>query len=509
MPTDYENLILEWLNSPAKLMQKEPFKRGGRIGNVTVNKTCNIGETREAQLPDFKYDVVTQEQFMRELDPNCHDVMFDDSLPTICVRLKDGLYEVKQQITPVAFQKRIMAKKLLHLTGNRMQFTLNGDEPTEQQKENYAMFLRAWRNRNQDGMKTHMVEKQLCFGDAGLLFYFDYKGRIKSRILSFDDGYVICTHKDDNGDHILESVYYKKNDVEYIDTYDDENVYRYTRDGNPIDENTLQEGEKYVDGWKWHKPEKHGFEENPLITKRGDVAWNNVQSQCDGYETLYNIFRAIQKRFGWGILYVKGKFKDQGKKIAGNVVLNDTSLDNKGDAKFLTPPNPENMIKTLELMEDNIQKDASCTFILPKDISMSGDITGIAIELTQSMDIEEAERGVIEWQNVAQKMCRLFLYGYAKELVNKGESETAITDFQSLDITAKFKVWRPMNQTEYNNMLIALKSAGILSKQTAVENNTESKPDEMRRLSKDEEAKLEEEIRLGKAVKVGGQDGNE
>lgn len=506
MATSYEDMIKTLLDSPTKLKQKEPFKRGGNYINRSQNDPkCEIGETREAQLPNYKYEVVTQEQFMRELDPNCHDVMFDESLPSICIKLKDGFYEVKQQRTPVAFQKRIMSKKVLHLTGNRMQFTLNGEDPSENQKEYYAKFLRAWRNRNQDGMKTKMVEKQLCFGDVGLLYYFDYKGRIKSRILSFDDGYVICTHKDDNGDHILESVYYKKDGIEYIDSYDDKYVYRYTNDGKTLDEHPLEKGEKMVEGWRWHEPTEHGFEECPLITKRGDVAWNNVQWQCDGYENLYNIFRAIQKRFGWGILYVRGKFADKGKKIAGNVVLNDTSLDGKGDAKFLTPPDPDGILKTLELMEDNIQKDASCTFILPKDISMTGDITGIAIELTQSMDIEEAERGVIEWQNVAQKMCRLFLYGYAKELVNDGEKEDAITEFQSLDITAQFKVWRPMNQTEYNNMLVALKGAGILSKQTAVENNTESKPDELRRLSKDEEEKLKEEIKLGKATQVSTQ----
>ena len=497
----YEEEIKELLNSPNKLIMKEPFKRGGHLKRNPSVTRCNIGDTFEAQLPNFEYETVTQEQFMRELDPNCHDVMFDENLPSICVKLKDGYYEIKQQRTPVAFQHRIMSKKVLHLTGNRMQFTLNGSDPTDEQKQLYAKFLRAWRNRNQDGMKTKMVQTQLSYGDAGLLYYFDYKGRIKSRILSFKDGYVICSHKNDDGDHILESVYYQKDGIEYIDSYDDKYVYRYTNETD-MELKPLQDGEKIIDGWRWHKAKEHGFEECPLITKRGDVAWNNVQDQCDGYENLYNVFRAIQKRFGWGILYVRGKFKDQGKKIAGNVVLNDTTLDQKGDAKFLTPPSPEGMISTLTLMEENIQKDASCTFILPKDISMSGDITGIAIELTQSMDIEEAERGVIEWQNVAQKMCRLFCYGYAKELVKSGELGSAITDYADIDISASFKVWRPMNQTEYNNMLIALKGANVLSRQTATENCTESKPDELRRLSVQEEQELEKEIKLGKAVKV-------
>ena len=494
---DYKNIITDLLSSPQKLITKKPFTRGAERGVMpSISNTCEIAGTITASLPKYKYYTVPQEQFLRELDPNCHDVLFDENIPSICVKLKDGgYYEMKYQKTPVAFQERIRDKKKLHLTGNKMQFTLVGSDPTDVMHDNFATFKEYWEERNMDGMRTKMVDAQLSYGDAGLLFYYDYKGRIKARLLSFVDGYVLCPHNDENGDRILESVYYQKDGVEYIDSYDDEFMYRYTNDGEsiPLDENGKQIN-GYVDGWKWHKPIKHGFPEIPLITKRGDVAWNNVQTQIESYEILYNVFHTIQKRFGWGVFYVKGKFLNEGKKIAGSVVLNDTSLDGKGDAKFLEPPSPKGMIETLDLMEENIQKDASCTFILPKDISMSGDITGIAVMLTQAMDIEEAKRGVIEWQNVASKMCRLFKYGLSVELVNTGVNELAITQFKDLKINATFKVWKPVNDTEYNNMLISLKGSGLLSQQSGVELNTESKPDELRRLSNEEAQKLEAEI---------------
>lgn len=494
---DYKNIIADLLSSPQKLITKKPFTRGAERGVMpSISNTCEIAGTITASLPKYKYHTVPQEQFLRELDPNCHDVLFDENIPSICVKLKDGgYYEMKYQKTPVAFQERIRDKKKLHLTGNKMQFTLVGSTPTDVMHDNFATFKEYWEERNMDGMRTKMVDAQLSYGDAGLLFYYDYKGRIKARLLSFVDGYVLCPHNDENGDRILESVYYQKDGVEYIDSYDDEFMYRYTNNGDsiPLDENGKQI-DGYVDGWKWHEPIKHGFPEIPLITKRGDVAWNNVQTQIESYEILYNVFHTIQKRFGWGVFYVKGKFLNEGKKIAGSVVLNDTSLDGKGDAKFLEPPSPKGMIETLDLMEENIQKDASCTFILPKDISMSGDITGIAVMLTQAMDIEEAKRGVIEWQNVASKMCRLFKYGLSVELVNAGVNTLAITQFKDLKINATFKVWRPVNDTEYNNMLISLKGSGLLSQQSGVELNTESKPDELRRLSNEEAQKLEAEV---------------
>ena len=139
---------------------------------------------------------------------------------------------------------------------------------------------------------------------------------------------------------------------------------------------------------------------------------------------------------------------------------------------------------------DNIQLGSSTTFLLPKDIKFSGDISGIAIQLTQNLDINNALLGVIEWQNVADKMVRLFKYGLAKELVDKNINRQAITEFQDLNINAKFKVWRPMNDYEYNQMLTLLVSSGILSKRTGTEKNTESTPDEEIRLQtqREEEA---------------------
>ncbi|MBQ4009960.1 MAG: hypothetical protein II604_04595, partial [Bacteroidales bacterium] len=56
-----------------------------------------------------------------------------------------------------------------------------------------------------------------------------------------------------------------------------------------------------------------------------------------------------------------------------------------------------------------------------------------------------------------------------------------------LKIHAKFKVWRPFSATEYNQMLVTLKAAGLISEKTGIEKNTESTPDEVARVSKQKE----------------------
>lgn len=486
--------IEELLSDPQRLKMKKPFTRGtsnvpkGVQSSMVTN--VDLNEFVEAKLPTLKKNIVSQELFIKELDPSSHKVLFDQNIPTITMKLEGGGYQdVEYSRMTVPYQKMIRDKHILHLCGNPMQFTLMNTDPDEKQNKNFATFKQYWDLRNMDGLRTKMVATQKSFGDAGLLFYKDFRGQIKARVLSYEDGYVLCPHNDENGDRILESVYYQTEDGEYIDSYDDENMYRYQLLFDAEGE------EKHT--WKMLPPKKHGFSEIPLITKRGDVPWSCVQDTIDVYEIIYNIFLVIQKRHGWGILYIKGNFKDRAKKLAGAIVLNDTSMDGNGSAEFKAPPSPQNMIDTLSLMDETIQKGSGATFILPKDIKSAGDISAQAIMLTQSRDIETALQGVIEWQNVADKMCRLFKEGLSKELVTSGEREfeTAVTDFKQLNINAKFKVWRPHNDSEYNSMLIQLKQSGCLSEDTAIEKNTESAPDEKARRKREREEEMAQKER--------------
>jgi len=481
-----EERIQYLLTHTEALLQKKPFFRGSSQMASSVGEHINADTLRtvRARLPQIRKNIVTQERFAKELDPMSHDVLFDDNLPSICMKMQDGhYYEIKFKRTSVAFQQQILNSHTIYLCGNKMDITLYEKNPNDVDKSNYATIMRYWSECNMDGWKTKAVYTQKGQGDCGLLFYYDYKGMIKCRLLSFNDGYVIISHNDDNGDRLLECVYYAdENGTEYIDCYDD--TYKYTL-------HSASKGEvASEDGWVRETPVAHGFSEIPLATKRGDVAWNTAQSLIDIYEIIYNIFFVIQKRNGWGIIFIKGQVNDQVKKLAGNVLLQDTSIDGNGDVKAVAPPSPQGMLDSLQDLFEKIQINSSCTFLLPKDVKSSGDISALAITLTRDLDLKNAQQGVIEWQNFADKMMRLFKEGLAKYLVKTGENPTAITDFARLKISAKFKIWQPFSKTEYNNMLISMKQAGILSTKTAVEKNTEAEADEIQRLSVEEEASL-------------------
>ena len=368
--------------------------------------------------------------------------------------------------------------------------------PTETQQKNFTRYKQMWDEKNMEGAKTQFVKTQKSYAVGGLLFFMTTDNRLAYKNISFEDGYVIITHKNDEGKHILECLYYAVTDNDgntttYIDCYDDEYMTRFTT-------TTAEGGGVTESGWVRHAPVEHGFSECPLITKRGEVAWNRGQTQIESYEALYNTILVIYKKFGRGIIYVKGKFNQNANTIATNVVLNDTSMDEHADAKVLEMPVPQQAIDMLKFMEHTIQKSTGTTFILPEDIKISGDTSGLAVELTQELDMATAQDGVSEWQNVANKMSRLFKEGIAKELVKSGEKgfEQAVPEFQELRIFSEFRVWKPKSEEAHNQMLSTLHGAGGISQQTFVEKNTISAPDEMARIQKEKQQQMEEEQKL-------------
>lgn len=484
------------LSQPDKLLKKKPFYRRLIVKGQPYRRSgkVDLTDSISAELPNVEKVLIRQEEYMRELDVHSHRVLFDENVPAITVKDKsNGYLEIEQYRMAVPFQQIILGKQVRHLCVNPMGHTLLNPEPTDSQQHDFIRFKQGWMEKNMEGVKTKFVTDQKSYGDAALLFFMDDDKKLRTKNINFADGYVIITHKNDSGQHILECLYYAVTDadgntVTYLDCYDDEKITRFTKELT-MDGNT---GALLDGGWLRHESVTHGFSENPLVTKRGAVAWDKGQPTIESYEALFNTFIVIQKRHGWGALYVKGQFNQDGKKIAGSVVLNDTSGDATADAKYLTPPSPQNMIETLEHMEHTIQKATGTTFILPKDIRISGDASGLAIEMTQELDMATAQDGVIEWQNAANKMARLFREGFAKELVNTGEYPDAVTGFSQLRVHSELRVWKPKSEEAHNQMLVTVHGAGGISKQTFVEKNTISTPDEIMRIKKEHDEELAE-----------------
>ena len=213
-----------------------------------------ITDRVRVRTPRTRKNIVSQERFLKELDPNTHDVMFDENIPSICVKVRGGFRNIEFKKMGLPYQERIRQKQTLSLGGNPTVFTLYGDAPTEDEKRDYALIKEYWKERNVDGMRTKAIYTQKGVGDVGLLAYRNRRGEIRFRLLSYEDGYVIISHKDENGERLMECVYYTDEDgVERIDCYDDTNIYRMRSD------------ETAENGWSMTTV-RHGFSEIPLAS---------------------------------------------------------------------------------------------------------------------------------------------------------------------------------------------------------------------------------------------------
>lgn len=64
------------------LLQKKPFFRGSdtcSTNDYSDGQSATITETRTARLPNVKKNIVSQEKFLKELDPMSHEVLFDQT----------------------------------------------------------------------------------------------------------------------------------------------------------------------------------------------------------------------------------------------------------------------------------------------------------------------------------------------------------------------------------------------------------------------------------------------
>lgn len=470
----------ELLSKPEKLLMKEPFFRGLEGNTRNEGNSFDLNAQLRVSLPSVNKKQVTQEQFMKELDQYSHKVLYDDNVPSIYMKLNDGNYcEIKYQKSAIPFQKKILSKQALHLCAKNITLSHINQKPSEKERNDFIKIKEGWVITHQQHAFFESVVKQKSLGDTGLLYYTNKKGKIKFKILSYDLGYVLCPHYDENGELMLMAVYYSKNGKERIDCYDDSNIYSYERNDN----------QGITDGdWRKLPTKKHGFEEIPICYMReNDVCWGDSQLEIETTEILWNIASVIMKRNGWGVLFVKGTIDEKARKIAGNVIMQAKGGPDgaTADAKMLNAPTPEGLHEHIDKHINFIQLGSSTTFVQPSDIKVSGKTSGLTIKLMMTMDLECALDGALKWTPFVNKMLRLFAYGYAKELVFNNQSNTAITDFSSLNINATPSIWMPQSETEMAQTLVSLVSNNIVSRKTATEQLDFINPDEDDRIADD------------------------
>ena len=458
-----EHDIKWYLAAPEKLLMMKPFTRGGEqvlhgyeyLENKIPNTTMI-----ETGFSTLKLHPVSQDLFLTEYRPDLHHIILNKSIPKIKVVL-DGNELPFLEITQTAsFQKLIHSAHVRNLTTNPLLLTLCEEKSDDSAMKVFSKIKNEWTWRDREWDKYQAINTCKQVGNVGLLFMYDTeKGEYTTKVFSYEDGYQIIPNYDEYGYEVSRSIAYSIDGKKYIDTYDNKYHYRIRQTEN---------------GWDI-KDEPHGFPTNPLLIKRGKVAWEYAESSIEMWEIMANIAAIALKRFGTFALVLMGEMdSDSFKRDSSTLIINLSSdtTNGKQDAKVLNFPEPQTMDNFLKTLEEKISLFSSTSFITPKDITATNS-GGNGIALAMSNDYSLATQSSSDWKRFVSDMVRLHQYGL--DLETNGTEK-----FGKLKVAAQIEPWSlETNNTKITNLAM---EAPYLSTQTVLERCPDAAPDEIQRV---------------------------
>ncbi|MBO4786392.1 MAG: hypothetical protein J5510_04925, partial [Prevotella sp.] len=177
------------------LLAKKPFTR---IKSMNHGGHGEIrGSVGERPLPHDKLVriPVTQQDFMRELDPLAHLIYDREYYPDIWRQNdEDGRWYIEEVPRyAFAFQRIILTKHLTHLCGNDIVFELADYYDDPKMVEVLDNVRRGWNKKNMEEAWYKLARSVKATGDGAIVGYLD-EGTFGWTSLSFLDGDTLIPH---------------------------------------------------------------------------------------------------------------------------------------------------------------------------------------------------------------------------------------------------------------------------------------------------------------------------
>ena len=476
-----------------ELLTKKPFYRiNADVGQKSYFPRTDIGEQRIVG-DKLNYNIVTQEDFLRELDPNAHAINDKTIYQTWMQQDEDGLYyETEWERHAFAFQQEILEDRLVRLTGNDIQFDLSDRTENESTRQDFYKFKTAWAEKSMERAWYEMAKSVLATGDAAFIGIID-NGKFYWRVFTFLKGDILYPHYDRKTAklNVFARQYQDYNDNgeirRYVDVWDKEFYYRFvenvTSDGDP---NTEAEAEKInyvgdfsIDGYVLDtKPERHGFDDIPVAYRRCDSGpcWSQSQETIEHYELAFSRLAQSNSAFGLPILSLT---QGSGKHIE-ELSMGDMSYAAKiflvpsdGKAEFLQRQDASTAYKAQ--LDELKRKIYEQSMVVKAPELKSGDTPAAAIKLLYSDSYNKAMNETQEFDEVIDKMVDIFSWGAGIEYEVR-------LKFINLPLSHFCIPFIPISEGELATILATGVQNGFCSKQTASEKFPYATPQEWSRL---------------------------
>lgn len=427
----------------------------------------------EAKAPTIKFQKITQDTFLSELNPESHDInnpyIYPDKPVVSKVKNADGIEEERTTIMQVArvsiaLQQMIATKQCVHLWANKPKFTSRRDGDSDM----FMRFKEYWTERNASSALYLMAKSALTTGDGAIYFFMGANG-LSYKVWSYKDGdQLIPVYKSNGVDMEMFIRRYYTTHVGYdqamdtIDVYDAKTITRYV-----LDKKTwIQIG----------TTEPHGFFQIPVAYHREeDVAWGKGQELINKIERLMSDIRESNAYFAFGIMFLAGDDVKvlPPKTSQGKVIISENPESN---AKMLEQ---NDMSPALKFEFDQYWKQlcrVTGTVVIDPENLKGGDQSGAYIKNLYNDAIQYALDAKPAWQPVLDKIVSVVKEGLGRE-------EKKTLEYGGLIVIADPDIYVPMNIAEEVRLVNESLKYGAISIETAAQTNAFAAPDEVNRLN--------------------------
>lgn len=457
------------------------------------NKMNRLEET-----PDALFVPMSQSDFLRQYYPSGHLIFDTNKYPDVYKQDPETNKWYVQEITrcAFAFQQLIAAKQTIHITGNDVQFELSeetkNDDTDDTKNKLLSEFRKGWHDKNMESAFFDAVHSIKVTGDTAVVFFFDSKGKLGRKVLSFLDDERIYPHFDSLTGELMvfARTFYDYNEegketVEWAEVWDDTYKYLLRRDlvNNPITRIKEFFG---MTGFTLVEKVKHRFNRVPVAYYRdkNGACWLASQDTIEKYEEAFSYFFENNKAYAFPVMVLKGDGVDlKGEDGAVKVI---TIEDNDGSAEYMQHNDVSTSYNTL--LNTLYERIYELSFAIKPPELKSGDLPGVALKLLYSPAIEKAIVDANSMQPFLEDIVELFKYGYGLEMNNQ-------TDMIALSINTWIEPYVHQNDSELiTNLSTAVQNA-FLSKRTASERIPKyAKNDEIARVIREQKEKMELEV---------------
>lgn len=458
---------------PKDILVKEAFTRLVPHDKMTIFGTEKTISTDSALAYSYETptrSIMTQADFLREHDVNAHKINSMKYWPNAIMKGKEGKVAAKiRSRIAIAFQERILVKRLVTLTGNNVDLKLANSKRTKQDQEMLNLFREGWDTHNIETCLYQAIKADGKTGDCAVNFFMS-NGKIGWRVFSYENRDVLYPHYDPMTGRLAvfgrEYSIRDKNDnesVRYLDVWDDKfyTRYKYAKTGVKGAVNKAKEifG---LDGWEIDlEPTAHNFNRIPIAYDRyGEPFWANSQDAIDLYELTVSQLAENNQAYALRILYLLGgEMELQTNPDGTPAIIN--AEDPNAKVGFLEPADSSKSFELqLQILEKSIMRNSFASET--PELKSGSDLSSPTIRMMMMDSYQKAQDDALHFQPFLDDIVELFKYGYG---IESGRS----SDFNLLNIRAEIFPYVFMSETEVVSNIVQSVGIGALSKRSASE----------------------------------------